>query len=145
MQKAGERPYPRAVFGNHRISVAAPLVCVVDEDASVRESLDTLIRAGGYRTSLFNSAEALLESNDRHEMRCLVSDVKLPGHSGFELQCLLAEQSVRVPVIFMTTLSDEMRALAMAHGAFAALRKPDGGGVDLVHVIGEALKQTKRR
>jgi FixJ family two-component response regulator len=121
--------------------IPAPLICVVDDDPSIRASLSNLIRAGRYRTSLFDSAEALLGSRDKHEMRCLVSDVKLPGQSGFDLQRLLAEQNVRVPIIFLTALPDDVRSTALAQGAFAALRKPDGG-FDLVDVIGKAMRQT---
>jgi FixJ family two-component response regulator len=119
----------------------SPLVCVVDDDPSVRESLSNLLRAGRYRTSLFETAEALLDSDDKHEMDCLVSDVNLRGRSGFELQRLLAEQNVRVPIIFLTAQADEVRACAIEHGAFAALRKPDGGFA-LVDVIGQAMRQT---
>jgi FixJ family two-component response regulator len=74
-----------------RSKTAAPLIGIVDDDESVRAAIESLIRSAGYRTALFASAEALLHSDQIHEMDCLVIDIQMPRLSGLDLQRGLAE------------------------------------------------------
>jgi FixJ family two-component response regulator len=80
----------------------APRVSVVDDDISVRESLDSLIRSVGLTVNVFASAEEFLNSDHPCSASCLVLDVCLPGMSGIELQRHLAARSCKLPVIFIT-------------------------------------------
>ena len=82
-----------------------PLIAVVDDDVSVRESLDSLIRSVGLAVRVFASAEEFLDSAQLGETDCLILDVRLPGMSGIELHRLLSGNSCRRPVIFMTSMA----------------------------------------
>jgi FixJ family two-component response regulator len=120
------------------------LVCVVDDDDAILEGISGLLQVGGYRVSVFKSAEALLVSDDRRAMRCLVTDVTLPGLSGLELQRQLNEQHVLAPIIVMTAQPEHVLTRALAQGAFAALSKPFTGAQRcLLDVVADALQQTK--
>ena len=79
-----------------------PLIAVVDDDISVRESLQSLIRSVGMDVKVFASAEEFLSSVNGSKIDCLILDVRLPGMSGFELQRHLVASRRKVPVIFMT-------------------------------------------
>ena len=118
-----------------------PLITIVDDDDSLRKSLDNLIRSVGFRTQGFSSAEAFLSSNHRHDTACLILDVRMPGMSGLELQRQLGVTHGRIPIIFITAYADEhMRARALAAGAVAVLSKPCRED-DLLQAIEAALKQ----
>src|SRR5262245_23081206 len=94
-----------------------PLVSVVDDDESVRESLPDLIRELGFDVEAFASAEAFLASGAVVRSRCLVVDIAMPGMSGFELQSELVRRNIRVPVVFITARQDEaVRARAREVG-----------------------------
>jgi FixJ family two-component response regulator len=100
------------------------LVTIVDDDESVRRALRRLMRSAGLEADAFGSAEEFLQQGDR-ETSCLILDVRLPGMSGLDLQCKLAAQIPRIPIIFMSAFdTDDMRARAFAKGAVAFLRKP---------------------
>jgi len=103
-----------------------PLVSVVDDDESVRESLRGLIRSIGLRVETFPSAEEFASSDQLEETDCLILDVRMPGKSGLELQRELAANGRDIPVIFITAHgSDEsVRARAFRDGAVAYLSKP---------------------
>jgi len=103
-----------------------PLIAVVDDDISVRESLESLIRSAGMGVSVFASAEEFLNSRNGHKADCLILDVRLPGMSGFELQHHMVAQNCRVPVIFMTGHGYDERARSEASSAWtvAYLTKP---------------------
>ena len=103
-----------------------PLVSIVDDDESVRESLRGLIRSLGLRVETFASAEEFANSEQRGKTDCLILDVRMPGMSGLELQCELAASKCDIPIIFITAHgSDEgVRARALRDGAVAYLSKP---------------------
>ena len=104
----------------------APLVAVVDDDVSVRESLDGLIRSVGLEVRLSASAEEFLNSPHSRKPDCLVFDVRLPGMSGIELHRHLVAQRCKVPVIFMTAHESDSRERleAASDWTVAYLTKP---------------------
>jgi FixJ family two-component response regulator len=118
-----------------------PLVVVIDDDNSVRESLESLIRSAGIAVRVFDSAEEFLNSPYLQQAACLVLDVRMPRMSGTELQCYLLSQGYEVPVIFITAYvaDEEAEARAFASGALAYLIKPFDEG-DLLRAIHTALK-----
>src|SRR5467141_4996666 len=102
-----------------------PLVAVVDDDDSVRESLGGLFRSVGYAAQGFASADAFLQSDDLAKTDCVILDVRMPGMSGLELQRQLVASHPDVPVIFMTAHDDaRARSQALSGGAAAYLIKP---------------------
>lgn len=101
------------------------LVAIVDDDQSVQSALKDLMEAAGLSAWCFGSAEEFLESGRRGETACLVTDVRMPGMSGLELQAKLKAEGSRIPVIFITAHGDaKMRSRAMAAGAVEFLSKP---------------------
>jgi len=115
-----------------------PLVDVVDDDISVRESLGGLIRSVGLEVRLSASAEEFLNSPHPRSADCLILDVRLPGMSGIELHHHLAAQKCKVPVIFITAHASDshMRAEAASDWTVAYLAKPfsDEELLDAVHM-----------
>lgn len=107
------------------MSATSPLVVVIDDDASVRESLPELVRELGYRVRAFASADGFLESGDLALTRCLLLDVKMPGISGPELQRELKRMQSSIPIVFITANRDETicRRL-LEEGAVTCLFKP---------------------
>jgi len=102
-----------------------PLVAVVDDDDSVRESLGGLFRSVGYVARGFASADAFLQSDDLAKTDCVILDVRMPGMSGLELQRRLVASHPDVPVIFMTAHDDaRARSQALSGGAVDYLIKP---------------------
>ena len=102
-----------------------PTVFVVDDDISVRESLEALIRCVGLRTATFASAEEFLAHAQPRTPRCLVLDVSLPNLNGLELQKLIAADRAEMPIIFITGHGDvPMTVQAMKAGAVEFLTKP---------------------
>ena len=103
-----------------------PLVAVVDDDISVRESLESLIRSVGLEVTLCASAEEFLSSRHPRTADCLILDVRLPGMSGIELHRHLLAQKRAVPVIFVTAHGSDQRAKSQAASDWtvAYLTKP---------------------
>ena len=102
-----------------------PLVSVVDDDESVRESLPDLLHELGFAAETFGSAEAFLASDAVGRTRCLVLDVAMPGMSGPELQAELARRGRSIPIVFITGQQDEsIGPRVLAAGATACLLKP---------------------
>ena len=102
-----------------------PLISIVDDDDSLRNSLDNLIRSVGFRAQGFPSAEALLSSNQLHDTACLILDVRLPGMNGLELQRRIGAANWRIPIIFITSHADgDAQARALEAGAVDYLYKP---------------------
>jgi FixJ family two-component response regulator len=102
-----------------------PLVAVVDDDESVRESLPDLLKELGYAARTFSSAEGFLESDCVGLTRCLILDVVMPGASGPELQQELTVRGQEIPIIFITAQGDEsIRTRLLELGAVECLFKP---------------------
>lgn len=102
-----------------------PLVAVVDDDESVRESLPDLLRELGYAARAFALAEEFLASGCLSDARCLILDIAMPGMSGPELHRALLHEGHRIPVIFITALAGMSRPLDLLQpGAVACLTKP---------------------
>jgi FixJ family two-component response regulator len=119
----------------------APLVAVVDDDISVRESLESLISSAGLEVRVSTSAEEFLSSPHPREADCLVLDVRLPGMSGIELHHHLMAQRYEVPVIFITAHASDSHARAEAASAWtvAYLTKPFDED-ELLDAVNAALK-----
>ena len=119
----------------------APLVAVVDDDISVRESLESLIRSVGLAVRLFASAEEFLNSDHPRKADCLILDVRLPGMSGIELHRHLLARSCKVPVIFITAhgSDDRARSEAASDWTVAYLTKPFSED-ELLDAVNAALK-----
>jgi FixJ family two-component response regulator len=117
-----------------------PLISVVDDDESVRESLSGLIRSVGFGVMVFASAEEFLGSNRLLDADCLILDVRMPGMSGIDLQRQLAASHTSIPVIFITAHGDEeARVRALNGGAVDYLLKPFSEEA-LLKAIDTALK-----
>jgi FixJ family two-component response regulator len=103
----------------------APVVFVVDDDRSVRESLRRLLTSVGLAAEVFPSAQAFLQARRRDAPGCLVLDVRLPGLSGLDLQRALTDSDAELPIIFLTGHGDiPMSVRAMKAGAVEFLTKP---------------------
>jgi FixJ family two-component response regulator len=104
------------------------IISIVDDDESVRIAIDSLVRAMGYGSACFDSAQAFLASTAASHTACLITDVQMPGISGLELQALLLEQGCRIPVIVMTAFPEKLiEKRALEAGARAFLTKPFSG------------------
>jgi FixJ family two-component response regulator len=114
-----------------------PLVCVVDDDASLREAMGSLLRSVDLRVELFASAAEFLQYQLPDGPRCLVLDVRLPGVSGLDFQTELADKAIQIPIVFITGHGDiPMTVKAMKAGAVEFLTKPfrDQDMIDAVHL-----------
>jgi FixJ family two-component response regulator len=101
------------------------MISIVDDDKSVRDSANSLIRSLGYVTATFASGEEFLESGCLSDTECLVTDVRMPGMSGVDLQSRLIANGNRTPIIFVTATPDERaRERALSAGALGFLTKP---------------------
>src|SRR5258706_10375198 len=107
------------------LTESLPIVFVVDDDAAMRESLDSLIRSVGLRVEGFSSAREFLRKKAPESPACLVLDVRLPGLSGLELQRELLSAERAIPIVFITGHGDiPMSVRAMKAGAVEFLTKP---------------------
>ena len=102
-----------------------PLVSVVDDDESIRESLPDLLRELGYSVRAFSSAEEFLASGCVDETRCLILDIVMLGMTGPDLQQELMVRGQEIPIIFITAQADEtVRTRSLEQGAVECLFKP---------------------
>jgi FixJ family two-component response regulator len=119
------------------------IVFVVDDDASVREGLGSLIRSAGLRIETFASAQEFLARPRADAPSCLVLDVRLPGLSGLDLQKRLAEVNIEIPIVFITGHGDiPMSVQAMKAGAVEFLTKPFADR-ELLDAIQQAIKRDR--
>src|SRR5437870_11040960 len=119
------------------------IVFVVDDDASVREGLGSLIRSAGLRVETFASAQEFLARSRADVPSCLVLDVRLPGLSGLDLQKRMAEVNIEIPIIFITGHGDVPTSVrAMKAGAIEFLTKPFRDR-DLLEAIHQAIKRDR--
>src|ERR1044071_1051706 len=138
MSSPGSRPVP----GTPASSGSPPVVFVVDDDVSVRESLELLIRSCGWRPETFASAEDFLQRSRFDGPSCLVLDVTLPHLSGLDLQKRIVDRT-DMPIIFITGYGDvPMSVEAMKAGAAEFLTKPFGDDV-LQAAIGQAIERSR--
>lgn len=118
-----------------------PLVSVVDDDESVRESLPDLVRELGFNVLAFASGESFLCSDAVTETRCLIVDVMMPGMSGPDLIAQLRTQNRSVPVVYITAHQDDaLRGQLLAEGAVACLYKPFSD-VEMADALSAAIER----
>jgi FixJ family two-component response regulator len=121
----------------------APTVFIVDDDASVRASIQDLLESLGLRSESFGTAEEFLRSKRPDGPSCLVLDVRLPGVNGLDFQRRLVDAGFRIPIIFITGHGDiPMTVKAMKSGAVEFLTKPFQDR-DLLGAIGQALDRDR--
>jgi len=119
-----------------------PLVSVVDDDESVRESLPDLLKEFGFAARTFSSAEEFLISKYLSETKCLILDVAMPGLSGPDLQRELTHRRHEIPIVFITAHRDEtVRPRSIEQGAVDSLFKPFSDS-DLLEALNSALRQS---
>ena len=107
------------------MKITGPLVSVVDDDESVRESLPDLLKEFGFSAQAFSSAEEFLGSDSIGKTRCLILDVAMPGMTGPDLHRELARRGQRIPIIYVTAHRDEtVRPRLLEMGAVECLFKP---------------------
>ncbi len=125
------------------MSHATPIVFVVDDDVSVRESLELLIGCAGWQPETFASAQAFLARPRVHTPSCLVLDVTLPDLNGLDLQKRIAVDRIDMPIIFITGYGDvPMTVQAMKAGAVEFLMKPFSDEV-LLSAIRQAIERSR--
>ncbi|MGV2908864.1 response regulator transcription factor [Achromobacter sp. AGC25] len=104
---------------------AAPLIAVVDDDASVRKALGSLLRSLDLNVVLYDGAAGLLNADDLSRLSCVVTDIQMPGMTGLAMCAALRERGLSVPVVLMTAFPEERyREQARQLGAFCFLCKP---------------------
>ena len=117
-----------------------PLISVVDDDESVRESLPDLLKEFGFAAQAFSSAEEFLASDSVSQTSCLLLDVAMPGMTGPDLQRELTIQRRDIPIVFITAHRDEtVRPRLLAQGAVECLFKPFTE-TDLLAALNTALR-----
>lgn len=102
-----------------------PVISIIDDDQSVRDAMESLVRSLGYAAASFASAEEYLRSDRVGDSSCLITDLRMPGMSGADLQDLMIADGYATPIIFMTASRDEeVRMRVLNAGAIGFLRKP---------------------
>lgn len=116
-------------------------IYIIDDDATIRESLSYLLESDGFRVQTYESGEALLADSNIDEFGCALIDLRMPGMSGLQLQRALADRGVSLPVIIITGHGDTTSAVrAMKDGAFDFLEKPFSPE-QLMSAVRSALKR----
>jgi FixJ family two-component response regulator len=127
------KSHPRQRVTEHQ------LLCVVDDDEMLRESLPDLLRECGFAARAFSSGPEFLSSDYVDETKCLILDVAMPGMSGLDLQKELKHRGRAIPIIFITAQKDEeVQKQALRQGAVKFLNKPFSDG-DLLDAVNAAL------
>ena len=122
------------------MTCARPLVSVIDDDQSVRESLPDLLGEFGFAARTFSSAEEFLASQYVDQSRCLILDIAMPGMTGPDLQRELKRRRQHIPIIFVTAQRDEaLRLRVLEQGAVECLFKPFSD-TDLHKALDAALR-----
>jgi FixJ family two-component response regulator len=115
------------------------IVSIVDDDASVRAAVLSLLKSIGIVAFVFESAEDFLRSPRVDDSSCLITDVQMPGMSGLELQDCLTARGSRIPIIFITAFPEHtIRSRAQACGALGFLEKPFAGKT-MIELVRQAL------
>jgi len=106
-------------------SLKLPLISIVDDDEGIRQALKSLIDSVGLRAEVFDSGEKFLNSPNLSQTDCLITDVRMPGMSGLELQERLSAAGRSIPIVFISAHEDkEARARGLRAGAIDFLQKP---------------------
>jgi FixJ family two-component response regulator len=117
----------------------ARTISIIDDDESVRSSIEDLVSSLGYIAHVFESAEEFLKSPDPDATACLITDLQMPGMGGQDLQRRLLAEGRHVPIIFITAFPENhIRESVLAKGALAFLEKPFDCG-QLVSLIRRAM------
>jgi len=125
------------------ISPAHQIVVVVDDDSQVRDAVEGLLKSADFSPVAFSSAESALESELLARSKCLITDVRLPGMQGLDLQRRVNAAYPKLPVIIITGhLDDQIRQSALSDGATAVLYKPLNPDV-LLQAIHVAIANSK--
>ena len=128
-----------------RARAEEPIVFVIDDDASMREALQSLFRSVGLRVEVFGSASEFLQSKLPDVAGCLILDVRLPRLSGLEFQAELVKAGIHIPIIFMTGHGDvPMSVKAMKAGAVDFLTKPFRDQ-DMLDAVEMAIERDRKR
>jgi FixJ family two-component response regulator len=129
----------------HASSVSPSLVCIIDDDAAVRDALSSLLRSVGLHVELFASTAQMLQSKLPETPSCIVLDIRLPGVSGLDFQGHLAQSGAPIPIVFMTGYGDiPMSVRAMKAGAIDFLTKPFRDQ-DMLDAVFAALELSRKR
>lgn len=103
----------------------APVISIVDDDESVREATEFLVRSLGYSAATYASAKEYLQSGRVDDSSCLITDLRMPGMSGADLQDALIADGHQTPVIFISaSLDEQVRSRVLDAGAYGFLHKP---------------------
>jgi FixJ family two-component response regulator len=122
--------------------VAKPVITIVDDDRRVRESLESLFESAGFTARVFALAEDFLQGGFLAGTDCLITDVRMPGMGGLDLQRRARLERPELPVIFITGHhEDEVERCALAQGAASFIYKPFDAG-ELLRAINTALSKT---
>jgi FixJ family two-component response regulator len=118
-----------------------PIVCIIDDDASVRVAVERIARSMDLAAYTFESCRNFLESPQLVNASCIIADVQMPGMSGLELQRTLKTRGMNIPLIFITAYPDDkLRRQALDEGAVCFLNKPFQGTA-IIECIERALKR----
>ncbi|UVK41497.1 response regulator [Mesorhizobium sp. AR10] len=122
---------------------SVPIISIVDDDESLRMATAKLVRLHGFLVHAFASAEEFLESPYVGDTGCVITDIRMPGMSGVDLQAHLIAQGIRVPVIFISAFPEESsRKRALEAGAVCFLTKPFDGKA-LIDCLSGALRESE--
>lgn len=120
-----------------------PIVFVIDDEALIRDGIESLLRSIGLRAQTFASAQEFMSAKRADAPACLILDVRMPGVSGLELQRQLADARIHIPIIFLTGHGDiPMTVRAMKDGAMEFLTKPVRGQ-DLLDAVQKAIARDR--
>jgi FixJ family two-component response regulator len=120
-----------------------PLIAVVDDDRSIRNAMQDLLKAAGYSTSTFGNATSFLDSPLRASVACLVTDMRMPGMSGLELHEHLVRSGAGIPTVIITAHFEELtRERAREAGITCFLTKPFAPD-ELLECVREALAKSR--
>jgi FixJ family two-component response regulator len=115
------------------------VISIIDDDAAARFAIVALMRAKGFETKSYDSAEDFLQSQFLGLCQCIITDIQMPGLSGIELKQKLDAANCKTPVIMITArVEPRLHSLALASGAFCLLRKPFKAS-ELIECVERAL------
>lgn len=121
------------------------LIRIVDDEADVREALQLMLEIEGYETAAYDSAQSFLVNDNHHTPGCVLLDVRMPGKSGLELQQIMLQRQINLPIIFLTGHADiEVAIASLKKGALDFLLKPVDGK-KLLEAIESAIRHDQKK